>query len=75
MALSVCLCSRTDAQCDSETGVKAAHIINIPVDKYMMGGTIGVLLGAAQASGLGVWLASQCTFHFQSRLDMELDAS
>ena len=27
---------------------------NIPIDKYMMGGTIGVLLGAAPASGLGV---------------------
>ena len=27
---------------------------NIPVDKYFLGGTIGVLLGAAPASGLGV---------------------
>ena len=27
---------------------------NIPMDKYMLGGTIGILLGAAPASGLGV---------------------
>lgn len=27
---------------------------NIPIDKYVLGGTIGVLLGAAPSSGLGV---------------------
>jgi len=34
--------------------ISAVQSGNVPVDKYVMGGTIGVLLGAAPVSGLGV---------------------
>jgi len=34
--------------------ISAVQSGNVPVDKYLMGGTIGVLLGAAPVSGLGV---------------------
>jgi len=34
--------------------IAAVQSGNVPLDKYLMGGTIGVLLGAAPVSGLGV---------------------
>jgi len=34
--------------------ISAVQSGNVPLDKYLMGGTIGVLLGAAPVSGLGV---------------------